>query len=191
MLSHGPFLSPNGLRTLWKTGRWLRKDTVQALRAIRSARAAPSPPPGQALRQAPAQPGHPHRLPQHPRGIPVLRRRGVGRGNDGSPRGGWEDQPGREDRGPCYQRDECPAHQGPFAGFWSQAHGRPDRAPCVAAHMNAHRMTHSAGPTYCWRRVLSLLQRWWRGAVCRLARGVGLDRAGAGFSFVCRAVAAA
>ena len=43
---------------------------------------------------------------------------------------------------------------GPFAGFWSQARGRPDRAPYAAAHMNAHMMTRSAGPTYCWRSVL-------------------------------------
>ena len=27
----------------------------------------------------------------------------------------------------------------------------------------------------------ALRQRWWRGAVCRLAKGVGLDGAGAGF----------
>ena len=78
--------------------------------------------------------------------------RGAGeadRGNDGSRRGGWEDQPGSEDRGPCFKCDECPAHQGPFAGFCSQARGWLDRAPYTAAHISAHMMTRSAGPTYC------------------------------------------
>ena len=42
----------------------------------------------------------------------------------------------------------------PFAEFWSQAHGRPDCAPYATAHMNAHMMTCSTGPTYCWRSVL-------------------------------------
>src|SRR5580704_1140335 len=55
--------------------------------------------------------------------------------------------------------------------------------------MNAHIMTRSPGPTYCWRSVLYFSGGGEAQSV-GFAKGVDLDGAGAGFPFFCRAATA-